>query len=111
MAGKKYLKRIDYLLSKEKGTVFKDPGGKINICLVYPNTYHIGMSSLGFQGLYTLLNERPDVMREGLSPDEEDMEEYIRTGAEIISFESKRPLNRFEMIAFLSRSRMTTRIY
>lgn len=101
MAGKKILKRIDYLLSKEKGTVFKDPGGKINICLVYPNTYHIGMSSLGFQGLYTLLNERPDVVCErAFLPDEEDLEEYIRTGAEIISFESKRPLSRFEVIAF-----------
>ncbi|MEK6673027.1 MAG: radical SAM protein [Nitrospirota bacterium] len=101
MAGKKILTRIDYLLTKEKGTIFKDPGGKINICLVYPNTYHIGMSSLGFQGLYTLLNERPDVVCErAFLPDEEDMEEYIRTGTEIISFESKRPLSRFEIIAF-----------
>lgn len=101
MAGKKIIDKIEILLSMEKGTIRKDPGGKINICLVYPNTYHIGMSNLGFQGIYTLLNNRPDVVCErAFLPDEEDMEEYSRTGAEILSFESKRPLSRFEIIAF-----------
>lgn len=101
MAGKKIIEKIDALLSKEKGTIRKDPGGKVNICLVYPNTYHIGMSNLGFQGIYTLFNNRPDVVCErAFLPDEEDMEEYYRTGAEILSFESKRPLSRFEIIAF-----------
>ena len=92
---------IDALLSKEKGTVHKDPGGKVNICLVYPNTYHIGMSNLGFQGIYTLLNERPDTVCErAFLPDEDDMSEYLRTRAEVISMESKRPLHRFDIIAF-----------
>lgn len=101
MAGKKIIDKIEVLLSKEKGTIRKDPGGKVDICLVYPNTYHIGMSNLGFQGIYTLLNNRPDVVCErAFLPDEEDMEEYSRTGAEILSFESKRPLSRFEIIAF-----------
>ncbi len=101
MAGKKIIDKIEVLLSKERGTIRKDPGGKINICLVYPNTYHIGMSNLGFQGIYTLLNNRPDVVCErAFLPDEEDMGEYSRRGAEILSFESKRPLRRFEIIAF-----------
>lgn len=93
--------KIDFLLSREKGTIFKDPGGRINVCLVYPNTYHLGMSNLGFQGIYTLLNSRPDVVCErAFLPDEEDMEEFIRTGSEIVSMESKRPLNRFDIVAF-----------
>jgi len=101
MASRKIIEKIDYLLSREKGTIFKDPGGKVNICLVYPNTYHIGMSNLGFQGIYTLLNERNDVVCErAFLPDEEDMEEYIRTGSEVLSLESKRPLNRFQIVAF-----------
>ena len=33
-------------------------------------------------------------------PDEEDREEYVRTGAEIVSVESKRPLGSFEIVAF-----------
>lgn len=101
MSGKKIIEKIDCLLSKEKGTIYKDPGGKINVCLVYPNTYRTGMSNLGFQGIYTLLNSRPDVVCErAFLPDEEDMAEYSRTGAEILSLESKRPLSRFEIIAF-----------
>jgi radical SAM superfamily enzyme YgiQ (UPF0313 family) len=98
---RKLTEKIDTLLSKEKGTVFKDPGGKISICLVYPNTYYVGMSNLGFQGIYTLLNERDDVVCErAFFPDEEDIEEYVRTDTELFSLESKRPLNRFDIIAF-----------
>ena len=60
--------KTDRLLSKERGAVFKEPGGRINVCLVYPNTYHVGMSNLGFQGIYTLLNDRSDtLMRKGIS--------------------------------------------
>ena len=41
---RKLVDKVNYLISKEKGTVFKDPGGKINIALVYPNKYSVGMS-------------------------------------------------------------------
>jgi radical SAM superfamily enzyme YgiQ (UPF0313 family) len=98
---RKLVERADYLLSKEKGTVFKDPGGKINIALVYPNRYAVGMSSLGFQGIYGLLNGLSDVVCERVFlPDPEDMAEYERTGAELFSLESKRPLSRFDIVAF-----------
>jgi radical SAM superfamily enzyme YgiQ (UPF0313 family) len=98
---RKLINRADYLLSKEKGTVFKDPGGKINIALVYPNRYAVGMSSLGFQGIYGLLNGLSDVVCERVFlPDPEDMTEYERTGAELFSLESKRPLSRFDIVAF-----------
>ncbi len=74
------------LLAKEKGTIYKDPGGKITIALVYPNTYHVGMSNLGFQGIYGLLNSMPDVVCErAFLPDEKDLEEYLRTETELFS--------------------------
>jgi radical SAM superfamily enzyme YgiQ (UPF0313 family) len=101
MPSKRILEKIGSLLSREQGTVYKDPGGKITICLVYPNTYHLGMSNLGFQTIYTLLNRRPDIVCErAFLPDQEDMSEYIRTGTEILSLESKRALNRFDIVAF-----------
>jgi len=101
MISKRVMEKTASLLSKEKGTIYKDPGGKITTCLVYPNTYHIGMSNLGFQGIYTLLNRSPDIVCErAFLPDQEDMNEYIRTGTEILSLESKRPLNRFDIVAF-----------
>ncbi len=101
MISQKIRDKIDFLLSRETGTVYKDPGGRVNICLIYPNTYHIGMSNLGFQGIYGLLNRREDVVCErAFLPDEEDMEEFKRTDSEIVSMESKRPLNRFDILAF-----------
>src|SRR3990172_12767980 len=98
---KKLAERADYLLSKEEGTVFKDPGGRINIALVYPNRYSVGMSSLGFQGIYGLLNGFSDVVCERVFlPDEDDIGEYERTRTELFSLESKRTLARFDIIAF-----------
>lgn len=98
---KKLAERADYLLSREKGTVFKDPGGKISIALLYPNTYSVGMSSLGFQGIYGMLNSFADVVCERVFlPAQEEIEEYERTGSELFSLESKRSLSRFDIIAF-----------
>ncbi|MEW6162320.1 MAG: radical SAM protein [Nitrospirota bacterium] len=98
---RKLKEKIDYLLSREKGTAYKDPGGRVNIVLVYPNTYHVGMSNLGFQGIYGLLNKMDDVVCERLFlPEDKDMEEYIRADTEPFSMESKRPLSRFDIVAF-----------
>jgi radical SAM superfamily enzyme YgiQ (UPF0313 family) len=93
--------KAQYLLSKENGTVFKDPGGRITVALAYPNIYQVGMSSLGFQGIYSLLNSMNDVVCERIFlPDARDMEEYARTGTKLFSLESQKQLSRFDIIAF-----------
>ncbi len=93
--------KANSLISQEKGVVFKDPGGRINIALCYPNTYSVAMSSLGFQGIYGFFNSLSDVVCERVfSPDQEDREEYEKSGAEPFSLESKRPLSAFDIIAF-----------
>ena len=98
---RKLVENADALLAKEKGTVFKDPGGKISFCLVYPNTYHVGMSNLGFQGLYGLMNRREDVVCErAFLPDDADIAEYRRTATPVFSLENKRPLTSFDIVAF-----------
>jgi radical SAM superfamily enzyme YgiQ (UPF0313 family) len=98
---RKLIEKADSLLAKERGTVFKDPGGKISVCLVYPNTYHVGMSNLGFQGIYGLLNRRDDVVCErAFLPDDADIGEYRRTTTPVFSLESKKPLNTFDIVAF-----------
>lgn len=97
----KLIEKIEELLSKEQGTVYKDPGGRIAIALVYPNTYHVGMSNLGFQGIYGLLNRTDNVVCERVFlPEDKDIDEYIRTHTELFSMESKRPLSRFDIVAF-----------
>ena len=98
---RRLLEKADFLLSREKGTVYKDPGGKINIALVYPNRYSVGMSSLGFQGVYRLLNSRSDVVCErAFLPAEDDLELHRRTRTGVFTLESKRPLSRFDIVAF-----------
>lgn len=97
----KLKEKADFLLSKEKGTIYKDPGGRITIALVYPNIYHVGMSNLGFQGIYGLLNRIDNVVCErAFLPEDMDFDEYVRTGTELFSLESKKPLHRFDIVAF-----------
>src|SRR3989442_369441 len=58
--------KADRLLAQEQGTVRKDWGGRVAFALVYPNTYAVGMSNLGFQTIYRHLNAVPDVVCEGV---------------------------------------------
>ncbi|MCK4911463.1 MAG: radical SAM protein [Thermodesulfovibrionales bacterium] len=89
------------LLALETGTVHKEPGGKVRVCLVYPNEYPIAMSSLGFQGVYAMLNKRSDVFCErAFLPTAQDMAEHERTGVGLFSLESQTPLASFDIIAF-----------
>jgi len=51
-------------IEAEIGTIRKSWRGRIRIALVYPNRYHVGMSNLGFQSVYRLLNEYEHVVCE-----------------------------------------------
>jgi radical SAM family uncharacterized protein len=48
----------------EIGAIRKSWRGRISIALVYPNRYHVGMSNLGFQSVYRLLNDYDHVVCE-----------------------------------------------
>ena len=47
----KVCKFIRSILEQEVGTVYKR-GSKINVALIYPNSYYVGMSNLGFHTIY-----------------------------------------------------------
>src|SRR3972149_2522431 len=94
-------KKAQALLADEQGTVRKDWGGKVAIALVYPNTYAVGMSNLGFQTIYRHLNAIPDVVCERVFlPDPGEVDELGRTGTSPFSLESQRPLADFHMVGF-----------
>ncbi|NLA74506.1 MAG: radical SAM protein, partial [Deltaproteobacteria bacterium] len=85
----------------ESGVIKKNWGGKISFALVYPNSYYVGMSNLGFQVVYRLLNNRSDVVAERVFlPEETELSLHLRAGRNLISMESKVPLSRFDLIAF-----------
>ena len=82
------------ILEREQGTIHKDWGGKLPIALAYPNTYQVGMSNLGLQTVYRLLNQRADVVCERV---------FYRQGAgsrPLISLESQRDVKDFAALAF-----------
>jgi radical SAM superfamily enzyme YgiQ (UPF0313 family) len=94
-------KKSQALLAAEEGTIRKDWGGKVTVALVYPNTYSVGMSNLGFQTIYWHLNQRADVVCERVFlADYEDQAEHGRTGAVPMSLESGRPLTDFHIVGF-----------
>jgi radical SAM family uncharacterized protein len=97
----KLIQKAKGVLEKERGTVHKPWGGKITICLVYPNSYHVGMSNLGFQTVYQCLNSEDDVVCErAFFPDPEDLQEYSNTQTPLFSLESQKPLSDFDILAF-----------
>lgn len=94
-------KKAQTVLAEEEGVIRKDWGGKIAFALVYPNTYAVGMSNLGFQTIYWHLNQLPDMVCERVFfPDPEDLEEYRRTATVPFSLESQRPLTDFHLVGF-----------
>ena len=94
-------KKSQALLAEEQGTVIKDWGGKISIALVYPNTYAVGMSNLGFQTIYRHLNALPDVVCERVfMPEPADLDEMRRAQVPPFALESLRPLTDFHLVGF-----------
>ncbi len=67
------------------------------MCLVYPNTYPVGMANLGFQAVYRLLAEDPRVTADRAFLPDGPRDEWPRT---LRSFEQDRPLADFDVVAF-----------
>ncbi|MBC8198652.1 MAG: TIGR03960 family B12-binding radical SAM protein [Desulfobacterales bacterium] len=80
----------------EIGTIRKDWKGRIRVALVYPNRYYVGMSNLGFQAVYHLLNQIDYVLCERSFLPEKNGCATDR----ITTIESGRPISDFDIIAF-----------
>ncbi len=93
--------KIEALLSRERGTVYKARGAAVNVALAYPNTYHVGMSNLGVHQIYRILNSRPDTACERVFlPDPGDRESFEAGGTKLFGMESRRPVRDFDILAF-----------
>ncbi len=72
----------------EWNVVRKSPGNVFRVALVYPNLYKAGMSNLGLQTIYILLNSHPEIYCERFFLDVEK------------SIETSTPLSKFDVILF-----------
>ncbi len=97
-----FVQSMAQTLARERGTIYKNPGGKaVRIALVYPNTYYLGMSNLGFQTIYRHLNERDDVVCErAFLPEPADLDDLSRSRKQLVTLESGQPLSSCDIVAF-----------
>jgi radical SAM superfamily enzyme YgiQ (UPF0313 family) len=93
--------RAKELLSKEVGYVRKPHGGKLRVALVFPNTYFVGMSNLGFQTVYKLFNAEDDIVCERVFlPPKTELAAQLAAGAPLLTLESQTPMSEFDVVAF-----------
>ena len=89
------------ILSREVGYVRKPHANRLRIALVFPNTYFVGMSNLGFQTIYRLFNDHPDIVCErAFLPPKQELAELRDAGTRIVTLESQTPVRDFDVIAF-----------
>ncbi len=85
----------------ELNAVRKEAEGRVTFALAFPDVYEIGMSHLGLQILYRILNAMDDALCERCYAPWPDMEEKLRIhGFPLCSLESRRPLFRFDIVGF-----------
>jgi radical SAM superfamily enzyme YgiQ (UPF0313 family) len=88
-------------LSREVGYVRKPHADKLRIALAFPNTYFVGMSNLGFQTIYRLFNDQPDIVCERVFlPPKQELASLVASGARIVTIESQTPVSDFDVFAF-----------
>ncbi len=101
MAARAQQERHRDALSKEVGYVRKPHGGRLRVALAFPNTYFVGMSNLGFQTVYRLFNELPDVVCERVFlPGRQELQARLTSGEPLRTLESETLVRDFDVLAF-----------
>ncbi len=71
------------------------------IAFAFPDVYEVGMSHLGLQILYSIINDRSDALMERAFAPWKDMERLMReNNLPLLSLETRNPLSRFNIIGF-----------
>ncbi len=73
----------------------------VSFALVFPDLYELGMSYIGFEILYHILNKQKNIAAERVFAPDHDLEELLRNREiPLFSLESKNPLNHFDIVGF-----------
>lgn len=73
----------------------------LKVAFAFPDVYEVGMSHLGLQILYGIVNSRSDALMERVFAPWPDMEEKMREhGLPLFTLESRRPVRDFDIVAF-----------
>ena len=97
-----YVVKPSRYLGGEVNAVRKDHRTcRLSVALAFPDTYEVGMSHLGLQILYELLNSRDGIIAERVYAPWPDMEELLRRHAiPLATLESGTTLRDFDLVGF-----------
>ena len=87
-------------IGSEINSIKKDYNNvKLSIALAFPDLYEVGTSHFGLQILYHILNKHQNIAAERVFAPAPDFEAYLRaSNISLLSLESQRPLNKFDII-------------
>ena len=83
---------INDLQRAERGSVPQKKNASLKMALVYPNEYRVGMASLGFQTVYRIFNDQPEVCCERAFLYQAPFDQKMQT------VESRAPLHSFDLV-------------
>ena len=73
----------------------------IRFCFAFPDVYEVGMSHLGMQIIYSLLNQQNDVFCERVFSPWDDMEKAMRAqNMKLFTLETKAPVGDMDILGF-----------
>lgn len=101
----KLLRRVEKparYIGGEVNSVIKDPAAvSVRVGFAFPDTYEIGMSYLGMQILYNILNKNDDIYCERVFAPADDMEQLMReNGRELFTLETLTPIREMDIVGF-----------
>ena len=86
----------------EPGCVYKDKSRvDVRMAFCFPDTYEIGMSYMGMQILYNILNRNEKIYCERIFAPAEDMEALMREeGRKLFTLETFTPVDELDIVGF-----------
>ncbi|MBO4235751.1 MAG: HD domain-containing protein, partial [Firmicutes bacterium] len=88
-------------IGSEKGICLKNPENSLRFCFAFPDLYEIGMSYLGMQILYSIINRTENLYCERAFEPGADMAEIMRNDdVPLFTLETKTPLSEMDVVGF-----------
>ena len=86
-------------IGHELNAVYKDPEGLVRFAMCFPDLYEIGMSHLGIQILYDMLNSYDDVWCERVYSVWTDLHKIMKENdIPLFALESQDPIKNFDFL-------------
>ena len=96
------LRHPSHYLGSEINAIRKDPSQvRLRFALAFPDLYEVGMSHIGMQILYYILNRKNEIAAERVFAPGTDLERELRAANRpLCSLETRTPLAEFDIIGF-----------